>query len=102
MGLGVYTARGLCPAGGLNNNIIFRGNSNYQQLTSNLKKIILCGNLRVICGNLRSDIFLRGNSNYQQLSSNLKIFLIAVILLASSSQAHQLRSVRSKEKREWQ
>ena len=47
-----------------------------------MKKIILYGNSRIICGNLRSDIFFRGNSNYQQLSSNLKIFLIAVILLA--------------------
>ena len=50
-------SKGAVPGRGLNNNIIFRGNSNYQQLTSNLKKIILCGNLRVICGNLRSDVF---------------------------------------------
>ena len=82
--------------------MFFRGNSNYQQLTSNLKKIILCGNLRVICGNLRSDIFFRGNSNYQQLFSNLKIFFNCRYIDGDYSQAHQLRSVRSKEKREWQ
>ena len=62
--------------------MFFRGNSNYQQLTSNLKKIILCGNLRVICGNLRSDIFLEGTAIISNCSAIQRFFLIAVLLLA--------------------
>ena len=53
-------SKGAVPGRGLN--IIFWGEREFPGIDRKLKKIILYGNSRIICGNLRSDIFLEGTA----------------------------------------
>ena len=83
----------------MRSDIFFRGNSNYQQLSSNLKIFLIAVILLAI---IRTLFISFGAHQAAQVLRTALIFRGAHQAKASFSQAHQLRSVRSKEKREWQ